>query len=108
LREPYDRLSRGGERKARAPTLDDGELKRGPLYEVPANQSYYSWLKTQPAAVQDSIIGTTRGKLLRNGGISSQRFAALQLNKNFKPITLAEMRELEPTAFIKANIPEPK
>jgi SPP1 gp7 family putative phage head morphogenesis protein len=107
LREPYDRLSRGGERKARAPTLEDGELKRGPLKEVPATQSYYSWLKTQPASVQNSIIGPTRGKLLRNGGISSQRFAELQLDKNFKPITLAEMRELDPIAFINANIPEP-
>jgi SPP1 gp7 family putative phage head morphogenesis protein len=106
LRAPYDRLSRGGEQKARAPYLEDGKLKRGPLTEVPADQTYYEFLKNQPAAVQDSIIGPTRGKLLRNGGISSQRFAELQLDKNFKPITLAEMRELDPIAFMNANIPD--
>jgi SPP1 gp7 family putative phage head morphogenesis protein len=107
LRAPYDRLSRGGEQKARAPTLDkNGNLVRGPIEQIPATTTYYSWLKRQPAAVQDSIVGPTRGLLLRNGGISSQRFAELQLDKNFMPITLEKMRELDPIAFINANIPD--
>jgi hypothetical protein len=54
--------------------------------------------------VQDSIIGPTRGKLLRKGGLSSQRFAELQLSKNYKPLTLDEMKKLEPVAFEKAGI----
>jgi SPP1 gp7 family putative phage head morphogenesis protein len=117
LRAPYDRLSRGGEQKARAPYLEDGELKRGPLTEVPATQTYYDFLKNQPAAVQNSIIGPTRAKLLRNGGITSQRFAELQLDKNFMPLKtivrdgknitpLMQMRELDPIAFLNANIPD--
>lgn len=116
LRPPFDKLSKGGERKARAPTLEEnGNLKRGPITEVSANKTYYSWLKNQPAGVQDSIIGSTRGKLLRNGGISTERFAELQLNSKFEPLStitrngkkitpLMQMREMEPTAFIKANL----
>ena len=69
-----------------------------------AKETYYSWLKRQPADVQDSIIGPSRGKLLRDGGITSDRFAELQLGRNFEPMTLARMRELEPTAFQRAGI----
>lgn len=71
---------------------------------VPAEQTYYGWLKNQPAAFQNSAIGTTRGKLLRNGGLDSERFAKLNLNRNFKPMTLDEMRILEPVAFEKAGL----
>lgn len=73
--------------------------------DVSAKSTYYDWLKTQPASFQDSIIGPNRGKLLREGGLSSKRFAELDLDKAmYKPRTLAEMRELEPIAFEKAGI----
>ena len=58
----------------------------------------------QPAKVQDSIVGSTRGKLLRDGGLSAGRFAELQLGKRFEPLTLDEMRQLEPIAFHKAGL----
>ena len=74
--------------------------KDGPV----ENESYYSWLNKQPKDFQDDVLGETRGKLLRSGGLSADKFAALQLDKNFKPLTLAEMREREPTAFKKAGI----
>lgn len=61
-------------------------------------------MKGQPANVQDSILGPTRGKLLRDGGLTSKRFAELQLSKNFQPMTLAEIKAIEPIAFEKANI----
>lgn len=92
----YAALSEVRTRAARDP-------KTGKVAPV-KDQTYYDWLKKQPAKVQDSIIGPTRGKLLRNGGISSERFAELQLGKNFEPLTLDEMRDLEPTAFDKANL----
>ncbi len=76
----------------------------GKVTSSPANQTYYGWLKGQPAQVQDSIIGPTRGKLLRGGGLTSQRFAELQLGKTFSPLTLVEMEKLEPLAFIKAGL----
>ena len=97
LDERFSLLDEGGTRRTRDPVSGDvGSTK--------ASETYYSWLKAQPKQVQDSIIGPTRGKLLREGGLSSQRFAELQLNKNFKPITLEEMRKLEPVAFKKAGI----
>jgi len=76
----------------------------GEVYKVDSDQSYYSWLKGQPANVQDSILGPSRGKLLRDGGLTSKRFAELQLSKNFKPMTLAEMKAIEPIAFEKAGL----
>ena len=76
----------------------------GNVISVDADMSYYDWLKKQPPAFQDSVIGKTRGDLLRNGGLSSERFAALQLNKRFEPITLDEMKKLEKVSFLKAGI----
>jgi SPP1 gp7 family putative phage head morphogenesis protein len=108
LDDKYKELSRGRTRSERDP-------ETGKVGKVSADQAYYSWLKTQPADVQNSIIGPTRGKLLRNGGISSQRFAELQMGKNFQPLKtierdgklitpLQQMREMEPTAFMKAGL----
>jgi SPP1 gp7 family putative phage head morphogenesis protein len=70
--------------------------------QVEANQSYYDWLKKQPAAFQDAAIGPVRGQLFREGGLTAQRFAELNLGRNFEPLTLAEMRKLEPLAFERA------
>lgn len=91
LNEKYDWLSEGGTRSS-----ENGYVDR--------NQTYYSWLKKQPAAYQDEVIGATRGKLLRNGGLTSEEFAALNLNRNFEPLTLAEMRKKKPAAFKQAGL----
>lgn len=72
--------------------------------QVPASLSYYSWLKTQPMSFIDIAIGPNRAKLLMNGGLDAEKFAALQLGKNFKPITLSAMRELEPEMFKRAGL----
>ena len=96
LDERFDILKEDATRFSRSP---DGSVKR-----VSAETSYYDWLKKQPQNFQDSVLGPNRGKLLRSGGLSSQRFAELQLNKRFKPLTLSQMRELDPIAFDKAGI----
>jgi len=103
LKPKYAALSKGRTRAARDVHMKDGKLQKGKAVSV-QNKSYYSWLKMQPAKVQDSIIGPSRGKLLRNGGISSERFAELQLGKNFEPLNLKQMRQLDPTAFMKAGL----
>lgn len=72
--------------------------------QVSAGLSYYQWLQTQPAAFQDAALGPVRGKLFRDGGLTAERFAALQLDKNFKPLTLDQLKELEPLAFDRAGI----
>jgi SPP1 gp7 family putative phage head morphogenesis protein len=72
--------------------------------QVDASLTYYTWLATQPASFQDAALGPVRGKLFRNGGLSPEKFAKLQLNKSFKPLTLAELKELEPEMFKRAGV----
>nr|DAT44756.1 MAG TPA: minor capsid protein [Caudoviricetes sp.] len=76
--------------------------QRASEHGVVENQSYYEWLKNQPAQYQDEALGKTRAKLFRDGGMTVERFRALQLDKNFTPLTLDEMKQLEPKAFKKA------
>jgi len=71
---------------------------------IDANETYYSWLKRQPAEFQNQALGPARAKLLRDGGLSSERFAELNLGRQFKPLNLDEMRRIEPTAFERAGI----
>jgi len=97
LKSEYAGLSKGRTRAERDP-------ETGKIGYVSANQTYYGWLKDQPADVQDSIIGPSRGKLLRDGGLSADRFSELQLGKNFQPMTLDEMKKAEPAAFNRAGL----
>ena len=72
---------------------------------VDYDQGYYEWLKTQSKEFQLSTgLGAKRVELLRNGGLTTKRFSELQLHKNFKPMTLEEMRVFEPLAFERADI----
>ncbi len=71
---------------------------------VDAKETYYSWLKQQDAGFQDAAIGPVRGKLFRDGGLSAERFAELNLGRNFNPLTLDQMREIEPLAFSRAGL----
>ncbi|UOO89120.1 phage head morphogenesis protein [Vitreoscilla massiliensis] len=70
--------------------------------QVPSGMKYYDWLLTQSVEFQDEVLGPTRGKLLRDGGITAQQFASMQLDRSFQPITLERMRELYPEVFRKA------
>jgi SPP1 gp7 family putative phage head morphogenesis protein len=84
--------------------LDAGAMRASVNGPVNADLTYYQWLKQQPAEFQDEVIGPNRGKLLRNGGLSAERFAALQLSRNYTPLTLAQMKAIEPLAFLKAGL----
>lgn len=84
--------------------LDEGATRSSSSGYVDGDLTYYGWLKTQPGAFQDSAIGPTRGKLLRDGGLTAEEFARLNLGRNFEPLTLEEMRKLEPTAFERADL----
>lgn len=97
LKKKYADLSKGRTRSTRDP-------ETGKVGKTSADTTYYTWLKRQPASVQNSIIGPTRGKLLRNGGMSTERFAELQLGKFLEPLTLDQMRKIEPIAFTKAGL----
>lgn len=69
---------------------------------VSQDETYYDWLKRQPAEFQDAAIGKTRAKLFRDGGLSPEEFAKLNLGKNFAPLTLDEMRQLNGEVFMRA------
>ena len=84
--------------------LTDGQTRASATGQVDGDETYYSWLKKQPVETQDMAIGPQRGKLLRDGGLSSEKFGELQLSKSFEPLTLDEMRKLEPEAFKEAGI----
>lgn len=87
----FDFLKEGGTRSSK-----DGY--------VAADTTYYDWLKDQPASFQDQAIGKARGKLFRDGGLSVDRFSALQLDRRFKPLTLEQLKAIEPLAFERAGI----
>lgn len=84
--------------------LKKGKTRASVDGQVDADLSYYEWLKRQSPEFQDTAIGPVRGKLLRDGGLTAERFAELNIGRNFEPLTLAEMRALEPLAFEKAGI----
>lgn len=69
-----------------------------------ADTSYYDWLKRQDEATQIQVLGRERAKLFRDGGLSAERFRTLQLDKNFEPLTLDEMKAIEPEAFKRAGL----
>lgn len=84
--------------------LDEGAKRSSKDGPVDASTTYYSWLKTQPAGFQDSVLGPARGKLFRDGGLTAERFSALQLDRRWEPLTLEELRKLEPDAFDRAGL----
>ena len=60
---------------------------------VPQTQTYYTWLKNQPAAVQDKALGVERGRVFRNAGLSPEEFKAATTNQFGQELTIDEMRK---------------
>lgn len=84
--------------------LKNGRTRSAEFGPVDGDKSYFDWLKRQPKSVQIEALGPTRAKLFRDGGLSSDEFSALQLDKNFQPLTLDEMKALDPDAFKTAGL----
>lgn len=59
--------------------------------QVPGKTTYRSWIKRQPAAIQDDVLGRTRGLALRRGDLS----VADLFDDRGRWLTLAEIRERE-------------
>jgi hypothetical protein len=68
--------------------------------QVPADMTYGEWLKKQSATRQDDILGATRGKLFRDGGLPIERFAT----DKGKWLTLDELRQMDVEAFKRARL----
>lgn len=84
--------------------LQQGEMQASMNGPVSGDETYYSWLKKQSASFQDSVIGPARGKLLRDGGLSAARFSELQLDRRWRPMTLAEIKRADPDAWRRAGL----
>ena len=84
--------------------LDKGATRASVDGPVSTKETYFSWLKKQPVNFQDDAIGVSRSKLLRNGGLTSDEFARLSLNRNFEAMTLSEMQKKAPHVFELAKV----
>lgn len=69
---------------------------------VPADTTYGQWLKSRPEALQDDILGPTRGKLFRDGGLKIEQFTT----EGGRTLTLAELRAKHAAAFKRAGLTE--
>lgn len=67
---------------------------------VPADLTYSDWLKRQPAAVQDDILGKTKGKLFRDGGMTLDKF----VDSQGKELNLDQLKMRDRAAFKEAGI----
>ncbi len=68
--------------------------------QIPADKSYADWIKQQSAARQDEVLGATRGKLLREGGLKMEDL----YSQKGQYLTLEELRKKEASAFKKAGL----
>lgn len=71
---------------------------------VVLGESYYVWLKRQPFAVQQDVLGPTWSKLFKDGGLSTDEFAAKIVNRRYEPLILDELRKKSPDVFARAGV----
>ena len=82
----FDKFARGRMRELTGP--------------IPGKTTYGEWLNGQSAAIQDDILGKTRGKLFRRGGLTLDRFVDRRGNE----ILLQDLARLEQNAFRQAGL----
>lgn len=67
---------------------------------VPSSTTYQEFLSRQPAAFQDEVLGKTKGKLFREGGLTVDQFVDRAGNE----LTLAQLAASKPEAFVRAGL----
>lgn len=60
--------------------------------QVSSDLSYYQWLKQQPAAYHDEILGKTKGGIFRNAGLDAAEFRKITVDDLGRPLTIDEMK----------------
>ncbi len=68
--------------------------------QVAQGTTFAAWIKRQSAARQDEVLGPTRGKLLRAGGMALDRF----YNDKGRYLSLEELRARDAKAFQRAGL----
>ena len=74
--------------------------KRELTGQVPGKTTYQQFLSRQPAAIQDDILGKTKGRLFRRGGLKLDRFVDRRGNE----LTLSQLATKEASAFRAAGL----
>lgn len=67
---------------------------------VPGRTSYQEWLGRQSAEFQDDVLGKTKGRLFRKGGLTLDKF----VDRNGAEMTLAELSRRHASAFEAAGL----
>lgn len=70
--------------------------------QVAGDLNYSDWLRGKPAAFQDEVLGSTRGKLFRDGKVDIDRFT----NDKGKVYSLDELRRRDAALFERAGVAE--
>ncbi len=78
--------------------------KRELIGPIPATGTYQTWLSKQSKAFQDEILGDTKAKLFRDGGLKLDKFVDLSTGREF---TLTELASKHAEAFRAAGL-DPK
>lgn len=68
--------------------------------QIAGDITYGQWLRGKPAEFQDEILGATKGKLFREGGLTLDRF----VDSKGKEYSLEELRRRDSGAFKKAGL----
>lgn len=68
--------------------------------QVPATQTYSTWLRKRPAAFQDEVLGKTKAALFRRGGLELDKF----IDAQGRAYTIKELRRRVPKAFERAGL----
>lgn len=68
--------------------------------QVPADLTYGAWLAKKPAAFQDEVLGETKARLFRDGGLTLDRF----VDTTGREYSLAELRRRDAAAFQRAGL----
>lgn len=74
--------------------------KRELIGQVPATETYQTWLTKQSAKFQDEVLGPSRAKLFREGGLTLDQFVA----KDGSEIPLKELSARHAEAFKAAGL----
>jgi SPP1 gp7 family putative phage head morphogenesis protein len=68
--------------------------------QVPAKVSYQEWLTRQSNEFQDDVLGVTKARLFRKGGLTLDKF----VNRRGDELTLSELAKKDKQAFINAGL----
>lgn len=68
--------------------------------QVPVSERYATFLKKQPVAFQNDVLGKTKATLFRKGGLDLDKFTDVK----GKTLTIADLKKQDPGSFVRAGL----